>query len=194
MAKSADALHGDQIADARARIAERVKNRDAGTKQRRGFGGGEFVWNCGDRLGGGDHVFGVTAVVAEGGDFFVLAVDEIAAAAGIAGEIMTSVPSDADTLAGFPVGDVGADGVDAASDLVSGNARILEAWPIAFLYQHVAVADAAGFDFDPDLVAGGLGDVSFYEFEIATGFGDLDGLHFRHSCFLISSWEYGTQK
>ncbi len=107
---------------------------------------------------------------------------------------MAAVPSHSYALAGFPVGYVGADGVDAAGDFVSGNAWILEAGPIAFLYQHVAVADAAGFDFDPDLVAGGLGDVSFDEFEITTGFADLDSFHFRHSCFLINSWKYGTQK
>src|SRR5260370_27458100 len=100
----------------------------------------------------------------EGGDFFGLAVNEVAASAGVAGEIMAAVPSHSYALAGFPVGYVGADGVDAAGDLVSGNARILEAWPIAFLYQHVAVADAAGFDFDPDLVAGGLWDGSFSRF------------------------------
>jgi hypothetical protein len=33
MAQSADALHGDEIAGARARIAERVENGNAGTKR-----------------------------------------------------------------------------------------------------------------------------------------------------------------
>jgi hypothetical protein len=90
---------------------------------------------------------------------------------------MAAVPSDADALAGLPVGNVGADGIDAAGDFVSGNARILDAGPVAFLYERVAVADAAGFDFNPDLAAGGLGNVSFDEFEITAGLADLDSFH-----------------
>jgi hypothetical protein len=114
----------------------------------------------------------------DGGNLFVLAVNEIAAAAEITGEIMAAVPSYADSLAGFPVSNVGTDGVDAAGDFVPGNAWILKAGPLAFLYERVAVADAAGFDFDPDLVAAGLGNVSFDEFEITAGLADLHSFHF----------------
>jgi len=198
MAKSADALNGDQIAGARAGVAKRIENRDAGAKQRRSFGGGEVIWDSGNRFGGRNHVFRVTAVMADAGNFVELAENEIAAAAGIAGETMASVPSDSDALAGFPVGNVSTDGVDAAGDFVSGNAWILEAGPMAFLNEDVAVADAAGFDFDPDLAAGGIGNVSFDEFEIAVGFADLDSLHSRHNFSLMNSslwkcrWKCGT--
>ena len=129
MAESTDALNGDQIARARARVAERIEDCDAGAKQRRGFGCGEVIGDGGDRLGGRDHVFLVTAVVTDAGDFFILAVNEIAAAAGIAGEIMAAVPSDSYALAGLPVGNVGADGVDAPGDFVSGNSWILDTGP-----------------------------------------------------------------
>ena len=98
---------------------------------------------------------------------------------------MAAVPSDADALAGLPVGDIGADGVDAAGDFVSGNARILDAGPMAFLYQRVAVADAAGFDFDAHLIAGGFGNISFDEFEITAGLGDLDSFHC--AAYIVSS-------
>jgi len=97
------------------------------------------------------------------------------------------VPSHSDALAGFPVGNVGADGVDAAGDFVSGNAWILDAWVMAFLYERVAVADAAGFDLDADLVSAGIGNVSFDEFEITAGFADLNSLHLRHGFFLMKS-------
>jgi len=187
MAKSADALNGDQIASARTRVAKRIENRDAGAKQRRSFRRGDVVWDGGDRLDGRNHVFRVTAVMADAGNFSELAEHEIAAAAGIASETMASVPSDSDALAGFPVGNVSTDSVDAAGDLVSGNAWILDAGPMAFLYERVAVADAAGFDFNPDLAAAGLGNVSFDEFEITAGFTDLDSFHSRHSYFLMSS-------
>jgi hypothetical protein len=191
MAKSANALHGDQIASARTRVAKGIEDRDAGAQQRRGFGGREIFWDCGDRLGGRNHVFGVTAVVADAGNFSVLAENEIAAAAGIASETMAAVPPDADALAGFPVSNVGTDSVDAAGDFVSGNAWILDAGPIAFFYERVTVADAAGLDFNSYLGAAGFGNISFDEFEITAGFADLDSLHFRHSFFLMN-WVDGN--
>ena len=77
-------------------------------------------------------------------------------------------------------------GIDAAGDFVSGHTRILKAGPETFFYEGIAVADPAGFDFDADLVASGLGNVSFDEFEIAAGLGNLDGFHFWHDGFLIS--------
>ena len=70
---------------------------------------------------------------------------------------MAAVPSDAYALAGFPIGNVGADGIDPTGDFVSGHAWILEAGPMTLFYECVAVADTAGFDFDSDLGAGGLG-------------------------------------
>jgi hypothetical protein len=90
---------------------------------------------------------------------------------------MAAVPAHADALAGFPVGHVGAHGINAAGDFVSGNARILDARPVAFLDECVAVANAAGFDFDPDLAASGLGNASLDEFEITAGLADLDSFH-----------------
>jgi hypothetical protein len=122
--------------------------------------------------------------VADAGNFSVLAENEIAAPAGIASETMAAVPSDADALAGFPVRNVGADSVDAAGNFMSRNAWILDAGPMAFFYERVAVADAAGLDFNPDLAAARLGNISFNEFESTAGFADLDSLHFRHSFFL----------
>jgi hypothetical protein len=41
--------------------------------------------------------------VTEGSDFFGLAINEIAATARIASEIMAAMPTNTDTLAGFPV-------------------------------------------------------------------------------------------
>jgi hypothetical protein len=101
------------------------------------------------------------------------------------------MPSDADPLAGFPVGNVGADGVDVPGDFVSGNAWVLDTGPITFLHERIAGADAAGLDLNPDLVAGWVGNVSFDEFEITAGLADLDRFHFRHNFFLINlrSWK-----
>ncbi len=127
VAESSDALDGHQITGGGSRIAQRVENRDAGAKQRRGVGGRKFIGNGGYRFGGREHVFLIAAVVTDAGDLFVLAVDEIASAAGIASEIMSAVPSYADALAGLPVFNVGADGVNATGNFVSRNA-----WDIGF--------------------------------------------------------------
>ena len=56
---------------------------------------------------------------------------------------MAAVPSDSDALAGFPVGYIGTDGVNAAGDFVPRNAWILDAGPLAFLYGRIAVANAS---------------------------------------------------
>jgi hypothetical protein len=116
--------------------------------------------------------------VGDAGDFFIFAVNKIAATAGVTGEIVAAVPSYAGALAGLPVGDISADGVDASGNFVSGNTWILNAGPIAFLDECVTVADAAGFDFDADLVAGGFWNISLDDFEITAGLADLDSLHF----------------
>jgi hypothetical protein len=123
--------------------------------------------------------------VSDASDFLVLAVNELAAAAGIAGEIMTSVPSDSDPLAGLPVAYVGADGVDATGDLMSGNARVLDARPMTLFYERIAVADPAGFDLNADLVSSRIGNISFDKFEITAGLADLDGFHFWHASSLV---------
>ena len=52
--------------------------------------------------------------------------------------------------------------------------------PVSFFDQHVAVADAAGFDLDAHLAAGGFGDGALDDFEISSGFADLDGFHIFH--------------
>jgi hypothetical protein len=48
---------------------------------------------------------------------------------------------------------------------------------VALFHQGIAVADAAGFDFEADLVAGGLGNGALYEFEIVSRLGYLDCLY-----------------
>ena len=87
------------------------------------------------------------------------------------------MPSYADALSGLPQRDVGADGVDASGDLVSGDARILNAGPDSFFHQHIAVTNATGLDLNADLTASGLRGWAFDDFEVSTGFADLNGFH-----------------
>ena len=123
----------------------------------------------------------------DAGNLFVLAVDEISAAAGFAGEIVAAVPSHTHALSGLPVGNVSADGVDAAGNFVSGNPRVLDPRPIALFHHRVAMADAASFNFNSDLIPAGLGNVPLHELKIPSGLADLDDFHLRHSSFLMNS-------
>jgi hypothetical protein len=177
MPEAADSLHGYQIAGSSAGISQRVIDGDAGAKQRRGFVGRQIVGYKRNRFGGNDDILGVTSVGVDGGDLLKLAVDEVAAAAGIAGETMAAMPSHADALAGLPLSYVRADGIDSSGNFVAGDAGILKARPASFLYDRIAVADAAGLDFDAHLAATGLGRRPFDNFKISTGFADLDCFH-----------------
>src|SRR6266567_3970539 len=141
-------------------------------------------------FGGRDHVFGVAAIEAEGGDFLEATENEIASAAGIARKAMPAVPADACTLADLPVGHVRADGVDPPGDLVAGDAGILQARPEPILDQDIAMADPAGLDFDAYLPAAGLRDRTLDQLELPTGLAHLHRLHQSHvfSSFFIFLW------
>jgi hypothetical protein len=66
---------------------------------------------------------------------------------------------------------------------VAGHARILEAGPVPFLHERIAVTDAAGLDFDPDLTGPGLGNFAFNDFKRPAGAGDLGSAHLGHNFF-----------
>jgi hypothetical protein len=83
--------------------------------------------------------------------------DEIAAPALGADTAMAPMPADADPLADAPARDLGADRVDVAGDLVTRYARIGDAGKEPLDREGIAVADAAGLHFDPDLARARLG-------------------------------------
>src|SRR5206468_2016841 len=112
----------------------------ASAEERGGVGGGQIPGNGGHGFGGGDHVFGIAPVKAEGGDLFELTENEIPTAAGIARKAMSAVPAHPGPLAGLPVNDIRPDRIDASGDLVARNTRILQARPETILDQHIAVA------------------------------------------------------
>ncbi len=158
MAEAANALNGDDIAGPRAGIAQRVEGGDAGAEQRRRRRGIELVGDRGKRVDRRDHVIGIAAVIVDAGDFEIAAGDEIAAPAAVADEAGAAEPADADALPDLPGGDVGADGVDTAGDLVARHGGIVDAGKGAGRGEHIAMADAAGLDLDAHLARAGLGE------------------------------------
>src|SRR6266567_592385 len=63
---------------------------------------------------------------------------------------------------------------------MAGHARILQARPVAFLDQRVAVADATSLDFDSHPAGARLGDFTFNDFKRPVWSGDLRGTHLYH--------------
>src|SRR5262249_28309652 len=109
MPQAADALHGNKIARQRAAVAERVVGGDAGVEQRSRIGVSEAIWDRHQRFHWGKHVFLISAVVADAGNFHVPAVAEISTTAFAAGAVMPAMPADSDTLSCLPCGNAIAD-------------------------------------------------------------------------------------
>jgi len=78
---------------------------------------------------------------------------------------MTAMPAHAHALARFPFRNTRTHGIHDPDHFMAGHTRISQARPVAFLDQRIAVADAAGLDFDPHPVGARLGNFTFNDFE-----------------------------
>jgi hypothetical protein len=99
---------------------------------------------------------------------------------------MAAMPAHAHALAGFPLRHARAQGIDDADDFMAGHAGILQAWPLAFFHDRIAVADAAGLHFDPHPAGARLGNVTFNEFKSSARAGNLGNTHFSHKVKLVN--------
>src|SRR5215470_13958394 len=102
MPEPPDALDGNNISGPGAAMAQRVERSNAGTHQRARFGGIQPVRDCREPFGGSEHVLLIAAIKVDPRNFLVVARNEIALATGRAGEVVTAVPADADSLPFFP--------------------------------------------------------------------------------------------
>src|SRR5579863_1296503 len=76
-------------------------------------------------------------------NFTVVAIHQIASAAGDTDAAMSSIPADAHALAFFPSGNRGTDLINHAGNFVAGHQRVLQAGPLAFYGHRLAVANPA---------------------------------------------------
>src|SRR5712671_6625302 len=193
MSEATDALDGDEISATEAGVAQGIVGGDAGAEERGGFGGAEVVGDGGDAASFGNHNFGVAAVDGDAWDYGVEAIDDVAAAAGLAGAVFTAEEADSYALTNFPFGDAGAEGFDAADYFVAGDAREFQAGIGAGDRGGVGVADAAGFYPDANLAGGGLGDGAFYYFEdIWRGdfYRFVGAFHLERSCSVLGHYAW----
>src|SRR4030095_6694878 len=100
---------------------------------------------------------------------FVLAIEEITFAAGRTSMVMAAVPTDTDAVALLPSGYAAAKVINQTGNFVAWNAGILQAGPVAFLYDVVAHADSAGLDLHANLAWAGRRYLAFDNFKIAPG-------------------------
>src|SRR6266478_5881758 len=142
MPEAADALDGNEVRRQRAAVAQSVEGGDSRAKERAGFHSVEALRHGCERFHRGDHVFLVPAVEADTAHFQVAAIGEISAPASNASAVLPAVPANADALAFFPARDASAHVINHSGDFVSGGAAILNAGPVTFFYEAVAVADA----------------------------------------------------
>jgi hypothetical protein len=109
-----------------------------------------------------------------------LAGHEVSAATGVAVPAMSSVPPDSDPLAAGPSRDAGADSIDDAGDLMSGDARVLHARPESLRREGVAVTNAARLHPDAYASWSGSRNLAFDHFEAALRPTHLHDTHVRH--------------
>src|SRR5439155_15667581 len=107
--QTANAVHGYDIAAARARIAQRVEDGNARAHEWPRVRRRQFIGNrrqCGCRR---DHMLAVPAVEIDARDFAIDAHREITASTLFALKAMSTMPAHADALAVFPLNDTATD-------------------------------------------------------------------------------------
>src|SRR5580704_3078146 len=184
--ESADTLDGDEVAGSGAAVPERIEGRDTGAHQRRGLFGPQRVGNMCEGLDRRNHVWSVAAVVADSGDLEKAAIYKIAAPARIASKAVSTVPSDADSIANFPFTHFFADSLEQPGNLVSRRSRIGDSRPRSILRKRIAMTDSARLNLNPDLPARWLDDFFVNELEGTFWLFDSNGFHvFVSTCSSI---------
>src|SRR3569623_281873 len=133
MHEAADAVHRDEVARARAAVAQRVEGGHARAHQWTRIDERELVGDVRQRFLRHDDVLGVSAVERYAGD---LRIDEtrheVPSTAAVAVAATPTKPAASNTVAGFPAAHAGAHGVDDAGNLVPRHARIVDPGPESF--------------------------------------------------------------
>src|SRR6185503_13642888 len=180
MAQSADAVNRDYISRPSTGVAQRVVNRNTGAHEWSGFLRRNFVRDRRKGNGRCNHVLRIATIEIEPSHLAIDTHCEVAAAARIAHEAVITMPTNTNTLAHGPCGDVVADGIDASGDFVPRHTRILESRPDTVFDQHIAVANTAGFNLHAHLSGARLRNIAFYQFPISAWSTYLSGFHYHN--------------
>src|SRR5260370_18499173 len=121
---------------------------------------------------------GMAGVGREGGHGARREGKKVASAASLADAAVPSVPADSDTLTLRPFGNARPDSINHADNFVTGDPREFEAGISSLFDKRIAMADAAGLDFDTHRCGTGLGNFPCCNFERPVRTGDLHDAHF----------------
>src|SRR5262249_38317385 len=149
-----------------AAMTEGVERGDPGTHQGRSFSGLERLRHVSQCFHGRDHEFLIAAVVADPANQRVRAIRKISPPAFATRAVLAAMPADAYPFLLLPAPHAGADFIDHARDLVSGDARIRNTREQPVLGDHIAVTDSAGLNPDPHLSRTGLRDFPLDDLEV----------------------------
>jgi hypothetical protein len=123
MTEATNALHSHQIASAQAGIAKGVVGRDARAQQGGGLCGTELIGNGSEAACFSDHHFRISTVHGYPRYHWVLTIHAVSTSARLAGAVLSGDQADANALTDLPSRHAAAQGVDAANDFMTGNAR-----------------------------------------------------------------------
>ena len=110
-----------------------------------------------------------------------LTAKEIAAPAWVAMAAMTTMPTHAHPLPRFPLRHTGAHTIHQAHYFMAWYTRILQARPMTFLHQRIAVANPTRLNFNPHPAGRRLRNFTFNDFKRTARTGDLRGAHCWHN-------------
>ena len=157
MPQTTNALHTHQISTAKAGVAKGVVCCDARAKQGGGIHGIEFIGNRRDGARFRDHHLRVSSVDSHTGYHRVLTVHAVSASAWFACAVFAGDQTDTDALAGLPLGNFAAHGLDAAYYLVAGNTRQSQTGIGAVHGGRIGMTDSACLHAYANLPGSGLG-------------------------------------
>jgi hypothetical protein len=123
MPKATNALNGDQIPASQASIAKGIVGRNARAQQRGGLRGTELIGNGSEAARFSDHHFRISTVHGYLRYHWVLTIHAVSTSARLAGAVLSGDQADANALTDLPSRHAAAQGVDAANDFMTGNAR-----------------------------------------------------------------------
>jgi hypothetical protein len=162
MAKSTNALDGDQISSAQAGVAKSVVGRNPRAEERSGFCGCELIRNRSDGTRFSDHHFRVSSIRGYSRCHRVLTIHRVSAPARFAHPVFSGNEADTDPLTDFPSGHSATDGFNAANDFMPRYAWQTQTGVNAGDGGRIGVTDSACFHPNPDLTRSGLGDLPFH--------------------------------
>lgn len=180
MAEAANAENSHGVSRPRTAVAQRVERRNARTHQRTCVDEADGVGNQRQTLVRDQRILLIPAIHRDTRYLLPHTADEASTTARLAIPAIPAEPPDPHALPGLPRRHIRAGGVDDAGDLVPGHAWILNARPVTFLRDRVAMTKAARLHLDAYLTRPWLRDLSFDQLQRSTGSADLHRAHCWH--------------